>query len=166
MTATISIIAAMAKNRVIGFENQMPWHLPADLSHFKTLTTGKPIVMGRKTYESLGRPLPNRRNIVLSRQRDLSIAGVEVFADLPSVLTELNQETEIMIIGGAIVYQEALALAQHLYLTQIDLEVHGDAFFPRWEEAEWSLIKEQKCLPDPKNPYAYRFQHWVRTTLL
>jgi dihydrofolate reductase len=162
MKKNISIIAAMANNRVIGFENQMPWHLPADLKHFKALTLGKPIVMGRKTYESLGRPLPNRRNIVLSRQSDLMIPGVDVFADLPSVLTELEQEAEIMIIGGAILYQEALALAQQLYLTQIDLDVRGDAFFPLWKETEWRLIKEQKCLPDLNNPYSYRFQHWVR----
>lgn len=125
----ISLVAAMAANRVIGKDNQMPWHLPADLKHFKAVTLGKPVVMGRKTFESIGRVLPGRRNLVISRTPPADSRGAEWVNSLAQALELLQGHDEVMIIGGGEIYRQALPLAQRLYLTDIDLTTEGDAFF-------------------------------------
>lgn len=153
----ISLIAAMAKNRVIGKNNQMPWHLPADLKHFKVITTNKPIIMGRKTFESLGRPLPNRRNIVVTRQKDFMVQGAEVVCSIDAALALVGDAVEVMIIGGAEIYRQAISLANTMYLTMIDLDCEGDAYFPEWNLTQWQTIESESFMPDDKNPYAYRF---------
>lgn len=134
----VSLIVAATRNQVIGRDNQMPWHLPADLRYFKQRTLGKPIIMGRKTWESLGRPLPGRLNIVITRQVDAELEGAEVFADLEAALQRgqawaaQQGVDEVMVIGGGQLYQQALALAQRVYLTRIDLELEGDTFSLSW----------------------------------
>ncbi len=158
----VSIIAAMARGRVIGKENKMPWHLPADLAHFKKVTLGKPIVMGRKTFESVGRPLPGRRNVVISRQKNLVIENVECVDSLENAIALLKEEAEIMIIGGANVYTQALQLADQLYLTYIDLNCEGDAFFPDFDENNYVILNREAHPSDEKNPQAYEFQHLVK----
>ena len=133
----ISMIAAMANNRVIGLDNKMPWHLPAELQLFKRATLGKPIVMGRNTFESIGRPLPGRLNIVLSRQAEYQPAGVTVVATLDDAIVAAGDVEELMIIGGATIYKQCLAAADRLYLTHIDLTTTGDTWFPDYEQYSW-----------------------------
>ncbi len=159
----LSLIAAMDKNRVIGVNNTLPWHLPADLKHFKSLTMGKPILMGRNTYESIGKPLPGRDNIVLSRQSDYLAEGCTVVCSIEQALAhadELNAE-ELMIIGGAMLYDATLAIADTLYLTYVDTEVtNGDAplaFFPEIDRAEWTETDWQPHSADEKNSFDYTF---------
>jgi len=153
----ISLIVAMAKNRVIGKDNEMPWHLPADLKHFKTVTLGKPIIMGRKTYESIGRPLPGRLNIVMSRDKNYTLEGCETVISLEEALTLTADVEEVMIIGGGYLYEQTILQADKLYLTFIDLDVQGDTFFPKYEHLNLSEIKREKHLKDEKNPYNYEF---------
>jgi dihydrofolate reductase len=155
----ITIIAAMDKNRVIGNQNQLPWHLPADLKHFKTLTLGKPVIMGRKTYESIGRPLPERRNIVLSQQKNLTLPQCEVYSSFTEALHQLSAEKEIMIIGGEAIFKQTLPIATDMYLTWIDHEFTGDTFFPEWHKDQWLEIFKENHLPDDKNAYIYSFIH-------
>lgn len=145
----ISLIVAMAQNRVIGIKNDLPWHLPADLKRFKALTTGKPVIMGRKTFESIferiKKPLPDRPNIVISRS-GFSHDGVEVYDDLKEALeaTAANYPgQEIMVIGGASIYEQALPLADRLYLTIIQQDYNGDAWFPEINKDEWKVIEEE-----------------------
>lgn len=153
----ISMIAAMAKGRVIGADNDMPWHLPADLKHFKAVTMGKPVVMGRKTYESIGRALPGRRNIVISRS-GFSASDADVVDSIDAAKSLLAAEDEIMIIGGGNVYSQFLPDASRLYLTYIDTDVEGDTHFPDYEAvANWKMIEEEKHLPDERNSYSYCF---------
>ena len=158
----ISIIVAQSKNRVIGKNNQLPWHLPADLKHFKSVTMGKPIIMGRKTFESIGRPLPGRLNVVISRQADLHIPGCDVFNSIEQALSSLDHEDEVMIIGGANLYAQMLDKADCVYLTIVETEVEGDAFFPELSKQEWVLESEACFMSDDKNLYDYRFQVWHR----
>jgi dihydrofolate reductase len=158
----ISLIVATSQNHVIGKNNQLPWHLPADLKHFKSITMGKPIIMGRKTFESIGKPLPGRRNIVISRDRDLAITSCEVFSSIEDALSAVNNTPEIMIIGGANLYSQLFSRANYIYLTMIDAEFEGDAFFPELNLTEWKLISEEKHLPDEKNRYSYRFMQYQR----
>ncbi len=127
----ISMIVAMGKNRVIGIDNKMPWHLPADLQWFKKTTLGSPIIMGRKTYDSIGRPLPGRLNIILSRNTDLEIEGCTVVNTLSDALDAANGADEVFITGGAHLYEKFLQNADCLYLTKIDAKLEGDTFFPR-----------------------------------
>ena len=153
----IALIAAMAHHRVIGNNNQLPWHLPADLKHFKALTTGKPIVMGRKTFEAIGKPLPNRLNIVLTSNPHWSAEGVTVVHSWEQALLACDSATEVMVIGGAQLYEYTLAKATHLYLTLIDAEVEGDAFFPEWDGKEWIEVARTIHPADQQNPYAMEF---------
>ncbi|TMO06207.1 type 3 dihydrofolate reductase [Pseudoalteromonas sp. S327] len=154
----ISMIAAMANNRVIGLDNKMPWHLPADLQHFKKVTTGKPVVMGRKTFESIGRPLPGRRNIIITRNSQYSAQGIETVTTPEAALELVKAEEEVMIIGGGNIYQQFLPNADRLYLTFIDLEVEGDTQFPDYQAvATWENVDEQSNKPDEKNQYSYKF---------
>ncbi|WP_026972237.1 type 3 dihydrofolate reductase [Aliagarivorans marinus] len=153
----ISMIAAMADQRVIGKDNQMPWHMPADLQHFKKVTLGKPVVMGRLTYESIGRPLPGRLNIVVSRNSELSIEGVTVVSSIEQAKAVAGDVDELMVIGGAKIYQQCLPTADRLYLTHIDLSVEGDAHFPDYQQYAWNELQSESHPADEKNSHAYRF---------
>ena len=153
----VSMIAALANNRVIGLDNKMPWHLPAELQLFKRATLGKPIVMGRNTFESIGRPLPGRLNIVLSRQSDYTADGVTVVATLEDAIVAAGDVEELMIIGGATIYNQCLAAADRLYLTHIELTTAGDTWFPDYEQYNWQEIEQEHFAADDKNPHDYRF---------
>ncbi|WP_444996591.1 type 3 dihydrofolate reductase [Aliikangiella sp. IMCC44359] len=157
----ISLIAAMAKDRVIGKDNQMPWHLPADLRHFKTITMDKPIIMGRKTFESIGRPLPGRKNIVISRQISYQAEGCDTANSIEAAIELVNNVKEIMIIGGGFLYSQALPIANKLYLTFIDLTVDGDTQFPEYEQLALTEIKREAFQADDKNPYSYEFVDYL-----
>ncbi|WP_213999307.1 type 3 dihydrofolate reductase [Arsukibacterium sp.] len=153
-----AMIAAMAKGRVIGKNNQMPWHLPADLKHFKAVTMGKPVLMGRKTFQSIGRPLPGRRNIVISRTTPDNKQGVEWFSSVEQALAALSDSAEVMVIGGGEIYRQCLPFADILYLTEIELDAEGDAYFPDYLAAgNWQLIAEQQYAADAVNPHPYKF---------
>ena len=155
----IAMIAAMANNRVIGKDNQMPWHLPADLKHFKKVTLGKPVIMGRKTYQSIGKALPGRRNIVISRQSDALTVDADWVQSIEQALALVQHEAEVMIIGGAEIYRQVLPLADTLYITDIDLNVEGDAFFPDYSKAaNWLEVASESHQPDPQNLYSYHFR--------
>ncbi|MBV1839971.1 type 3 dihydrofolate reductase [Photobacterium ganghwense] len=152
----ISMVAAMAKDRVIGKDNAMPWHLPADFAWFKKVTMGKPIVMGRKTFESIGRPLPGRQNIVISRNPDFTAEGVTVVSDIAAAQSAAGDVEELMIIGGGSIYEACLPLADRLYLTFIDLTVAGDTCFPAWDDT-WQEVHSESYAADEKNAHAMRF---------
>ena len=158
----ISLIVAMSQNRIIGKDNQLPWHLPNDLKHFKKITLGKPIIMGRKTYDSIGRPLPDRQNLVISRSK-VAIPGCDVVHTLEQSLVLTRDHEEVMIIGGAQVFEQVLPLAHRMYLTFIDAEFEGDVFFPEWNEAEWVERESFLHSPDERNKYHYRFVTLERT---
>lgn len=158
----ISLIVALAKNRVIGLNNQMPWHLPADLKHFRQLTLHKPIVMGRKTYQSIGCVLPKRRNVVITRQNTLNNNQIEIYHSLADALSALNNEPEVMVIGGQMLFAEAMPLAETLFITEIDLQVEGDTFFPAWNALDWKLINQINHQKDADNPYDYCFKTYKR----
>lgn len=153
----LSLIVAMTKNRVIGRDNQMPWHLPADLAWFKKNTLGKPVIMGRKTFQSIGRALPNRKNIVLSRQ-GFQADGIEVVSDLSQALALIKGENEVMIIGGGHLFAETLPIADRLYLTEIDAELQGDTFFPEIDPMVWKTNFIETRAVDDKNSYALTFK--------
>lgn len=152
----ISMIAAMADNRIIGKDNQMPWHLPADFAWFKRCTMGKPVVMGRKTYESIGRPLPGRLNIVISRDASLSIEGVTTVTSIEQALEVAGEVEEVMIIGGGAIYAACLPMANKLYITHIEAEIQGDAQFPDWGN-EFKETYSEAYQADEKNAYNMRF---------
>ncbi|KIE21106.1 diacylglycerol kinase [Vibrio sinaloensis] len=152
----ISMIAAMANDRIIGKDNQMPWHLPADFAWFKRCTMGKPVVMGRKTYDSIGRPLPGRENIVISRDASLTIDGVTTVTSIEGALTAAGDVDEVMIIGGGAIYAACLPLANKLYVTHIDACVDGDTQFPDWG-TEFEECYSETFTADEKNAYNMRF---------
>ena len=150
-----SAIVAMSANRVIGKDNQLPWHLPADLRHFKELTLGKTIVMGRKTYESIGKLLPGRKNVILTHNKDYQVEGAVII----HALEELNHfsEEEIFIIGGEKVFRESWPKLTRIYLTEIHAQIEGDTYFPELSE-EWRCVQEEKHTADEKNAYNYSFK--------
>ncbi|WP_232522401.1 dihydrofolate reductase [Marinimicrobium alkaliphilum] len=155
----MALIVAAGRNQAIGYRNQLPWRLSGDLQYFKSVTLGKPIIMGRKTWDSIGRPLPGRRNIVVSRQRDWPAPeGVLLAHSLDQALALAEQEPgdEIMVMGGAELYQQALPLAQRVYLTRVDLAPEADTFFPVLPAAEWQCVSRREG--DPESPVAYRFE--------
>lgn len=153
----ISLITAMGNNRVIGINNTLPWRLPADLKHFRKITMGKPILMGRKTYESIGKPLPGRTNIIITHDRDYQAPGCVVTHTIDEALAAATNSEEIMVIGGASFYEQLLPRAQRLYLTLIHEDFAGDAWFPAFDHAEWSEVEHADCEPDETNPYHYSF---------
>ena len=162
----ISMIAAMANNRVIGADNTMPWHLPADLKHFKKVTLGKPIIMGRKTYASIGKALPGRLNIVVSSDLNYKLEDATVVHRCEQAINiaadychkQGEAASEVMIIGGGTIYEHFLAFCHRLYLTHIELEVAGDTYFPDYNAVyEWQEVDHEKHQADPKNPYNYQF---------
>jgi dihydrofolate reductase len=153
----ISIIVAMGDNRVIGNDNRLPWHLPADLKHFKATTMGKPIIMGRKTWESIGRPLPGRTNIVVTRDMHYTADGCSVVHSLDAALVAAAGHDEVMVIGGAEFYRQVLPEASTLYLTLIHDEFEGDVFFPALVTGEWREVGREDFDADENNPHAYSF---------
>jgi dihydrofolate reductase len=162
MTLIISLIAAMTRNRVIGEANTMPWHLPADLKHFKQVTMAKPIIMGRKTFESIGRPLPGRNNIVVTRDKGFTGNSIKVVAGIEQAIYAAGPVDEVMVIGGAQIYRQFLTRADRLYLTLIDTEVSGDAFFPDINPDEWRLTDSSCYAADDENPFNLQFVNYVR----
>ena len=152
----------MAANGVIGRDNQLPWHLPADLAHFKQVTMGKPIIMGRKTYESIGRPLPGRTNIVLTRSPDFHAEGVVTANTLQQALDYASLEDEVMIIGGSSIYELALPGADRLYMTYVESDCEGDAWFPEFDIERWRIVASEQHAADEKNSSDYRFVTYDR----
>ncbi len=153
----INLIVAMAKNRVIGIDNKMPWHLPADFAWFKKNTLGHPVIMGRKTFESIGRPLPGRRNLVVSRNQDWRADGCEVFNSLAAALASCDAAAQPFVIGGASMYSEALPMADRLYLTEVDVAPEGDTFFPLLPSEKWRETSREHRAADDKNAYPMDF---------
>lgn len=153
----ISLIVAMASNRAIGLNNQIPWHLSADLKKFKKITMGAPILMGRKTYESIGRPLPGRSNIIISRNPEYRQAGCLVFNDIEQALESCRDRDEVFVIGGSDFYRSMLAVADTLYLTQIHREFPGDTFFPELDASQWIEVEREDIQDDPDVAFSYSF---------
>lgn len=152
----ISLIVAIGENRVIGFENKMPWHLPADLAYFKKVTTSHTVIMGRKTFQSIGKPLPNRTNVILTRDIHFSANGCLVIHSVEEAL-EMGKDQDIFVIGGAEVYKQFLPFVDRAYITKIHESFHGDTFFPELGE-NWQLTSSEIHDPDEKNRYTYEFQ--------
>lgn len=161
---TISIIVAAALNHAIGKDNQLLWHLPNDMKFFKNTTWGLPVIMGRKTYESLGKPLNGRVNIVITRQKDWKAAGVVVVNDLADALfvAASTDCKEVFIIGGGEIYQQSFAKAQQIYLTSVQTTIEGDTYFPEINIDEWELVSNKDFAADAKHAFAYSFQLWNR----
>ncbi|UAW99959.1 dihydrofolate reductase [Halopseudomonas nanhaiensis] len=159
----VAMIAAMAHNRVIGRENQLPWHLPEDLKYFRGVTWGKPIIMGRKTFDSLGRPLPGRTNIVVTGQTHLQLPGARIAGspdealDIAFAQAALDAVDEVMVIGGATLYEQLMARADRLYLTRVEISPPGDAWFPEFDEGQWRLVQERVVAEGDGHP-AHRYQ--------
>ena len=162
MKPHISMIVAMAKNRVIGINNTLPWHLPADLKHFKALTMGHHIVMGRKTYESIGRPLPGRTSVVVTRNPELKIEGCIVAHSLEQGIAACDGDDEIFVIGGADLYAHALPIADKLLITEIQMDVPGDAYFPDFRRDEWQEISREVCRQQEPQPLEYHYAAYQR----
>jgi dihydrofolate reductase len=158
----LSLIVAMDENRLIGSGNGLPWRLPADLAFFKRTTMGKPIIMGRKTFDSIGRALPGRRNIVITRDPQFSAPDCEIAGDVDEALALCAQADEIMLIGGASLYEQTLPRANCLYVTRIHHDFEGDTWFPEFDESEWRLETRTDFEPDSRNVYAYSFIKFVR----
>jgi dihydrofolate reductase len=160
----VSLVVAMARNRVIGRDGTLPWRLPADLARFKAVTMGKSIVMGRRTHASIGRALPGRRNLVLSTAPDFHAAGCEIYPGLAAALATVAIDEEVMIVGGAALYAEALPLASRIYLTEIEADIAGDVHFPHYDRGEWHEVEVEAHPADARNPYACTFRLLERLT--
>jgi len=161
MGKTLTLVAAMGRNRAIGLAGRMPWHLPAELQHFKRVTMGKSIVMGRKTWQAIGRPLPGRQNIVISRNPAFLARFVEMVGSLEEALN-VAESDEVMIIGGGQVYELAMPQAQRMVLTLIDIEPRADTWFPVWDESEWTQVGDEHYPADRDNELAYRVVEFKR----
>jgi len=161
----ISCIVATAKNNVIGKDNDIPWYLPADLKYFKKVTSGHHILMGRKCYKSIGRPLPNRTNIILTRDPFFITSNCIVCHSIEEGMQKAQEHgaDELFIIGGGTIYDQTVDLWDKLYLTEVDLEVEGDIVFPQIDFSKWSLIKSETHQPDEKNKHTYTFKVFERT---
>mgnify|MGYP003385870985 CR=1 FL=1 len=153
----ISMIVAMADNRAIGKDNELLWHLPKDFQHFKSVTMGKPIIMGRKTFESIGKPLPGRKNIVITRNNDFAAEGVVVVHSIDAALQESKEFDDVMIIGGASFYQQMLPKVSTLYVTVVHGQFEADAFFPELKSKDWEIIENIKHEVDEKHAYPFSF---------
>lgn len=161
MDKQITLIAALGRNRAIGLDGRMPWHLPAELQHFKRTTMGKALVMGRKTWQAIGRPLPGRQNIVISRNPVFEAAGIDVADSLIRAI-EIARSGEVMIIGGGQLYEQALPLAGRMVLTLIDIEPEADTWFPEWDDNQWERVAQQRYDADEQNPLAYSIIELIR----
>lgn len=151
---SVSIIVAIASNNAIGFNNDLIWHISDDLKRFKKITNGHSIIMGRKTFDSIGRALPNRRNIVISRQKSLSIEGVEAVDSLEKAIELTKLESEVFVIGGGTIYEQALPIANKLYLTRVNLLPEADVFFPEVDINQWNEVFREEC---SSQGYSYSF---------
>lgn len=156
-TPRVSLIVAMAKNRVIGANNAIPWHLPGELKLFRSVTTGHHIVMGRRTYESIGRLLPGRITVIVTRTPGYAAPGAIVAGSLEAAIAACGNDDEIFVIGGAQLYAAALPIADRLYLTTVNAEVAGDTYMPDFDPGAWREVSARSFAADDKNPYAYRF---------
>ncbi len=171
MSVAVALIAAVANNGVIGKGNHIPWHLPADFAHFKRMTMGKPLIMGRKTFESIGRPLPGRTNIVVSRQEGYQPDGVLVISSLEAALehaqeiAKADRANEVMVGGGAEIYREAMPHADRMYITQVELEPDGDAYFPPIDFEQWKPGGEINVTPHPSDTASFRVRVYRRNPL-
>ncbi|HOA91456.1 MAG: dihydrofolate reductase [Bacillota bacterium] len=153
----LSIVVAVGKNNIIGKENGLLWHLPNDLKHFRKITEGHTIIMGRKTFESIGRVLPNRRHIVLTRSSDFQVEGVEKASSIEEVLKLVENEEEAFVIGGGEIYRQFLPLVQRIYMTEVDIEKDADVFFPAIDSLEWKVVEEEPGVLDERNTIPHRF---------
>ena len=152
----VSIVVAISENNAIGKNNQLLWYLPADLKHFKNITTGHTVIMGRKTYDSVGKPLPNRRNIIITRQ-DITIEGCEVVKSIEDALALCTAEEEAFIVGGAEIYRQSIHLTDRIYLTIVHQKFDADSFFPEINYTEWKETEHEDHQPDEKNKIPYSF---------
>ena len=161
---TISLIVAASSNNAIGKNNQLLWHLPNDLKFFKNTTWGMPVIMGRKTFESVNKPLPGRFNYVITRQEDWNAEGVKVATDLNDALKKAIETNckEIFIIGGGEIFKQSMELANKIYMTRVHADLDGDVFFPEIDESNWKLISNTDLPADDKHAFAYSFQTWER----
>lgn len=153
----LSGLVAMDKNRLIGRDNDLPWRLPADLAYFKKVTMGHPIVMGRKTFEAIGKPLPGRRNIIVTRNKQYKQPGCEVLYSIEDIYKVGGGTEEVFVIGGAEIFKEVMPMMDRLYVTYIDEEFEGDTYFPNINDNEWRIISEEPGITDEKNLYHHRF---------
>ncbi|MCQ6560135.1 dihydrofolate reductase [Paenibacillus mendelii] len=161
---SITLIAAMASNRAIGQDNKLLWRLPSEMAHFRRSTTGKTVLMGRKTFESLGRPLPNRLNVILTHDQNFVSEGCESVHSVDEALRRYNnEEDELMVIGGAEIYSQFLPYADKLLLTEVEAEIAGDAFFPAVPESEWSIEGSEPHVADEKHAYNFCIRTYRRT---
>ncbi|MCK8517042.1 type 3 dihydrofolate reductase [Methylonatrum kenyense] len=160
----ISLIAALTPDHVIGRDNDLPWRIPSELKHFRAVTMGKPIVMGRRNHESIGRPLPGRRNIVLTRNSGFRAEGCTVVHDMQAALDACGDAPEVMVIGGADLYRSFLPLAGRLYLTWVEAEIPGDTYFPALDAADWQLRNERRVPAGEESPYPLCYQVLERRT--
>lgn len=152
----------MGKDRELGAKNALLWHLPDDLKRFKAITSGHAIIMGRKTFEAIGKPLPQRKNIVITRQPDYKAEGCVVVSSLEAALKTAGEDSEVFIIGGGEIYKLALPVANKMYLTFVDANVPADTFFPKFNENEWRLVREEPHMKDEKHPYSFVFKLYER----
>ena len=158
----LSLIVAMDENRLIGLNNSLPWHLPADLAYFKRTTMGKPVVMGRKTFESIGKSLPGRRNIVITGNADYNAPGCEIADSIEAAMSLVHENDEVMLIGGASLYQQTIEGATKLYITRIHQSFEGDTWFPEFDLSDWKEVYREDFEADYSNRYAYSFIKYVR----
>ena len=162
----LSLIVAMDQNQLIGKNNALPWHLPADLKFFKKMTTGHTIIMGRKTFESIGKPLPNRRNIVLTRNKDwMPSTDVEFFLSIEEATKTIKPEEKAYIIGGANLYKQALPVVDEMLITKIEHVFDGDAYFPKWNPDDWHMEVLEKGIVDEKNIYHHTYLRYTRKSM-
>ncbi|QNU65858.1 dihydrofolate reductase [Ruminiclostridium herbifermentans] len=159
----ISLIFAMGKDNSIGYKNKLPWRLPADLAYFKKVTMGKPVIMGRKTFESLGRPLPGRTNVVITRNRNFMHEGCIIVESVEKA-KELTKDKECFIIGGAEIYDAFMPIADKMYITEIDSSFEADTFFPQIDYAKWKLISSEPGVKNEDNPYDYKHLVYEKKT--
>jgi dihydrofolate reductase len=164
VSALITLIVAVADNGVIGRENSLPWHLPEDLKRFKRLTMGKPMVMGRKTFESIGKPLPGRRNIVMTREPNYRREGVEVVHGTDEALAATAEASEIMVIGGAELFRPFLPHAGRVHLTRVHGAIDGDVMWPALDIRQWEVIERERHEADERHAYAMTFEVWEKRT--
>ena len=160
--SSLAIIVAMAKNRTIGINNTLPWRIPADLQHFKKLTMGHHMIMGRKTFESIGKPLPGRITVVVSRDRNLKIEGCTVAYSLPEAIAACTSDPHIFVVGGADIYTQALGLADTLYITEVQQDIDGDAWFPEFGRSEWLEVSREAHHQETPQPLEYHFVEYRR----
>lgn len=158
----ISVIVAVAENGIIGGGNSLLWHISEDLQRFKKITSGHPVIMGRKTFESLGRPLPNRHNVVITRQKDYAPAGVTVVSSLEQALALFADTEEVFITGGGEIYAQAMGIADRLYLTTVMHDYEGDTHFPEWDRAQWTQVMREYNECGKNFPYPFEYTDWVR----